>query len=621
MVNFAMILSILLVIPISCSYYGLAQHLIPMANEHMHHINDAIEGILSKYHPHHITLFLPNRAESEDFGITEKLVRYLPMNTSTVIINSPVQEDAENKITVYHEILQNPRGNTILISILPATNEDEIFSSVNIFKRSLRLIKESSYRRRPRYLVIVATNGTDPKNFVTNILSLAWAEKFLDVTVLQWLQKSDSCNTNIIVQSYNPFTDSYLHERYTPGMIMFPNKLKDMHQYPLKVSILRRPPRLDFTMNLSGHIESINGSDYHQLKMISKILNFPIMFIAPNTTNYDEIFLLGDNRTIVNMIAQGEIDYSMNILFIYLPSKSIPHRDIERSTLIHEEKIVALVPQLPRSSSRFIYNNSILCLGIILYISTIYVVVKILRFDDRFWSLNYTFRIVLGNTVPRVTNKNVERIVFFFLVISSQKFAMDLFVAFTDNQLSSGNSDLYETLEDIKDANIPLVVDKNYFNTTFNENDKTLQMLRKNAELTKHPEKCSDRIRNGENILCLVDNAVAIKGMSKSRRSGGRMMKILSHKFWSAPKGYLFSRGSPYVEEFNKYYRRILEGGLWIRKYVRYDLGPEFDEEFMRNTIDRELAKKLWLIWLSGCAISIIVFLAEILVYRYSCNR
>ncbi|KAJ8668375.1 hypothetical protein QAD02_010038 [Eretmocerus hayati] len=616
-----MMLLMALVIPISCSNYGLAQSFSPKANQHMQYIGDAVEEILINYQLHRITLFLPNRKESENSGITDNVMKYLPKDTSSVVMNLPLAEEVENKIIVYHKILQNPRRNTILISILPATNEDEILSSVNIFKSSLRLIKESSYRRRPRYLVIVATDSTDPKNFVTNILSLAWTEKFLDVTVLQWSQENSPCDTNLIVQSYNPFTNSYLHECYTSTIEIFPNKLRNMHKFPIKVAVLRRPPRLDFILNSSGQVESINGIDHNQLNLISETLNFTLTFIAPNTTNYDETFSLDDNRTILNMIAEGDIDYGMNIVYIYFLTKSIPLADIERSIAIYEEHCVALVPILPRTSSRFIYNNSILCVGILLYISTIYVLVKILRFDNRFWSLNYTFRIILGNTVPRVTTKNAERIVFLFLLMLSQKFAMDLFVDFTDNQLYGGNRGLYETLEDIKDANIPLVIDKNYVNITFNKNDSTLQMLKKNVELTKDHERCSDRIMSGENIVCLVSYTEASYGMSKNKRNDGRMMKILTHKFWSAPKGYYLSRGSPYVEEFNKIHERIQEGGLWKTKRVRYDLQPDLDKEFMRNTIDHELAKKLWLIWLSGCAVSIIVFLAEILVYRYSCHR
>ncbi|KAJ8668392.1 hypothetical protein QAD02_010055 [Eretmocerus hayati] len=618
------IMKILIVLEILSYFidYGNASNFGSTVIDEWHPILKGVRRYINDRGFYHLTFFLPNHQNTADSQITNDVISYLTTRRTSISITLPISEDAESKMATYHRMLQNPRGTTLLISVFTVSNDDEhsVSNIKSTFEQGLELIEESSFRIRPRYLIIILAKEEIPMKFIEKILTFAWMKRFLDVTILQWSPQNHQCNSNIRIQSYNPFEVSYLNECYTPRITLFPNKLLNMHKYPFKASILRRTMRADFTMNSSGHVQNIYGIDHHKLSIISKSLNFSIVFIAPNVTNYDAPLAEHESQTLTNMIADGEIDYGLNALYIYFPLQSISPKNVERTVAVYYEKLVALVPVLPRVSSKLIYNNCVMCIGTILYVSIIFTVVKLLSFDTNLWSLSYTFRILVGSTVPRVSTKNAERVLFFFLLISSQKFAMDLFVEFTDNKINGENFDFYETLDDIKRSNIPLVIDKNYVKMTFSENDSTMQVLKKNIELIEDDTRCPNRIMSGENIVCLVDLDIAKYGIQQSKLNNGRKMKVMNREFWTAPKGFIFSQGSPYVEEFNRFNRRFEEGGFWHKSYMIRKIQLGDDAEIVENSVDHELSKKMLLICLSGWILSTIIFFIEVLVHRYLRN-
>ncbi|KAJ8668440.1 hypothetical protein QAD02_010103 [Eretmocerus hayati] len=343
-----------------------------------------------------------------------------------------------------------------------------------------------------------------------------------------------------------------------------------MHQYPIKTSILRRPPRADFTVDPSPkYVQEVSGIDYDYISIISQTLNFSLVFIAPNTTSYEKPLMEYHNRTLINMIADGSIDHGTNDMFLYIPFQSIPKNLKERSTMIYYDNFVALVPARSGKSLHFNLNNPILCFAIFLYISIISTFTKIVRFNTNFWPFSHIVRIILGSAIPRVPTKTAERIVFFALLISSQQLAMVLFAEFTDNQISTGNTGLYKTLDDVKESDSVLVIDHVYIDITFGDNDSFLEFLRSRIETTDDYLNCPKRILRNENVICLTSESAALYSIKKNNRGvGSRGMEIMNHIFWSAPKGYFSSRGSLYVGEVNKILSRISEGRLWGRSWT-----------------------------------------------------
>ncbi|KAJ8668394.1 hypothetical protein QAD02_010057 [Eretmocerus hayati] len=196
---------------------------------------------------------------------------------------------------------------------------------------------------------------------------------------------------------------------------------------------------------------------------------------------------------------------------------------------------------------------------------------------------------------------------------------MVLFAEFTDNQISTGNTGLYKPLDDVKDSDSVLVIDHVYIDITFGGDDSALEFLRSRKETTDDYLNCPKRILRNENVICLTSESAALYSIkNNSRGMGSRGMEIMNHIFWSAPKGYFSSRGSLYVGEVNKILSRISEGRLWARSWARDYASPESGKDIIEKSVDHELSRKLCLIWLSGCALSTVVFFVELLVHGTS---
>ncbi|KAJ8668399.1 hypothetical protein QAD02_010062 [Eretmocerus hayati] len=583
-------------------------------------VGNGIDQAVSEFEFSQVLIFLPHSRNLAGTRKINRMMEYAIDQKPTTSIALLITSLDETKMGMYHEMLRNPRSSTLIIFIFSISNGhgNSIGLLNDTFMSSIELMCRSSKRIRPRYLIIIDTEKIIPSSFVEKMLESAWASKFLDVTVLQWSPENFSCDTRTTIESYNPFLDKHFMECFEVGTQVFPNKLRDMHGYPLKVAVLQRAPTLNFVTDPSGYIVQINGSDYGTLMIMAEYSNFLPSFLSFNITSYHQSIVKAHGKTPIDLISNGTIDLGGNQIFLFVPIPSHTNGFGEQSVAAWFDRVVILAPVIPPVSSHVIRYSVILVSGIIFYVLVLQVVVKILRFDGDMWLSNYIIRMILGNSVPRVPVRTAERVVFFALLISSQHYAMYLFAEFTDSRIDDDSLSIYDSLNDLAQSDIKLVTPQIFVSLVSSENDPIMQQLITKLEISDGYTDCPDRAMRSENIVCVVDSTTAWDSVGKSLRSNGRKLKILDHVLWTAPKGFVFSESSPYVEEFSKIHRRIEEGGLW-RRHIVNSASPWYEnDDFIEHSTDRRLAEKLLLVWLPGCAVSIIVFLIEIVVHQWN---
>ncbi|KAJ8668391.1 hypothetical protein QAD02_010054 [Eretmocerus hayati] len=567
-----------------------------------HQENDDFKFALRALKERYVTVILPHE-------LNHKIISDIMGTFSDRKVITQVTFPLKNEL-----LLEKSRHNGLLAHVFCSSNSSEGSDSAlnTSFRNNLDFMIESSFTSQLKYLLIIIGDKIVPESLIFDLLAHAWNKKFLDVTVLQRSSKDHKCNSRIIKQSYNPFRIDCIQECLTSQIILFSDKLSDMHQYPLKIAMLNETNRVNLIKNASGHVTQIRGIDYAYMTILSEKLNFSIQLVTPNVTTYEETIDGNDSKALVGLIADGEIDLSGNQIF--LPFTDYHHKRCEKSTTIWFDKVVILAPLLPRKTNHF-YFGMILCLGILIHVAVICTITKFLGFELKLWSPNHVIRIILGHTIPRISNRSAERFFFFFLAISSQNFAIVLFGTFTNNHIENEENSRYDTIQDLVDSDVTIVSPHTYVNVSF---DSEMMNFLKNKFVIDESMNCPGRIMSDEDIVCLIDRSVANYIITKSRLNGDREMKLINHIFWKAPKGFILSNRSPFVRKINRVLQQMEEGGLWIKHRNIDRIQRERDQDFIKYSIDRELSKKLLLIWFAGCTLSIIVFFIELVIHRRS---
>ena len=87
-----------------------------------------------------------------------------------------------------------------------------------------------------------------------------WCRNILDITIPELVEKEIQQNNLVnsqkeipIVHNFNSFSHFCLKERYSKGIILFPNKLRDLNRFPIKVAAIDFFPTLRLSRNATGH--------------------------------------------------------------------------------------------------------------------------------------------------------------------------------------------------------------------------------------------------------------------------------------------------------------------------------------------------------------------------------
>ncbi|KAJ8668365.1 hypothetical protein QAD02_010028 [Eretmocerus hayati] len=545
----------------------------------------------------------------------DSIVKNISTSNSVMFIESS-ELKTENKIRSYQKIFKNPRHGTLFITVadIRFTTLEE---AMILFKNDLDLLISISKSTRPQYLLMIRTESGLHENSSREILKYAWRKKFLDFTILQFVSNCGQCKSCLFYNSYNPYNDSHSQQCNFHGSKIFPNKIMNMYQYPLRISLLHRPPYFNFDENQTGHPVNISGSDFGVWDILSQTLNFSMDFVSPkNIVDYAEPIPEKNFSSLLQLIISDDIDCSGNQIYINLVSTDSVLPVGERGLTTWFDDLIALVPIYQCPTWKIEQNSILILIALTIHVAVIYLVVRILKFNSQKWLPLYIFQIILGNPVSTTPGRWIERIFFFFLYILSQQYSVNIFARLTDSSLNEFDLGPFYTVDDLMKYQITIENHMNYFNMTFDNDDDSLQKLRNQIVVVNNIMDCPERIAKRERVACFIEKSVALGFIAMKENTRRPRMKILNHRFWSSGKGIIYASHSPYVPTFNKIIQRICECGLWMR-YSQND--GMFQKSSKSNQFERDqlLSKKITMVWFCGCVLASIAFFSEIIVNYY----
>ncbi|KAJ8682344.1 hypothetical protein QAD02_018136 [Eretmocerus hayati] len=208
-------------------------------DEVMNHLFSYIEHDLS---PHKVNIIVPSIQRMS--SLAEKIVRRANQDSTCDIrdfnktsLIKYANLSAEKKEE--YEIRQISERLSLTFAIVEAKNKTglnlELFAMLKYFNLLSPLT-------RGKYLLNLIT---DQEINLELFLRNAWSQKFLDLTVVEWIttDRSDAAKAESVlslvrgafVHSFNPFNNSFDKVVLNEETDLFPDKIKDLHGFPLKL--------------------------------------------------------------------------------------------------------------------------------------------------------------------------------------------------------------------------------------------------------------------------------------------------------------------------------------------------------------------------------------------------
>uniref|UniRef100_A0ABD2WS70 Ionotropic glutamate receptor C-terminal domain-containing protein n=1 Tax=Trichogramma kaykai TaxID=54128 RepID=A0ABD2WS70_9HYME len=573
--------------------------------------------LMSTVRANRVAVFMQNfeniTTTDADLKNIDELVKSISMKNSILIVEASTLRDPKKYFGSGGDIdLQNARSTTLLASISTSNH------FAPLFKRTIDFVCDwSDNQVRPYFLSFMVSESS--VNLTDDLFKYAWDKKFLDATNVGYSTINNTkCQSDVYVQTYNPFTKKNLLDCYSASSTkLFPDKLRNLNGAKLKVSLVRRPPSVDFDRDASQRPINVVGTDIAIIRIIAEYMNISVELVAPSISGYAQKINDSVALSLLHLIADGSIDFSANQVFYILMARSYNGHHGLISKLIYFDDFIAVVPIFPAPIWHLRFGPFFIVVSIVIHVTVIYLCVKLCRFDvQRFWSPHRILQMLLASSTPSLPSRLVERFVFFLIFVLAHVYSAMLYSQLTRIRLNTMSQGPFEEVADLRRyPNITLLTNPNYINITLDPTDP----LRQKLHMIENIMDCPDEILARGNVACLMDKSLATNKLDwSSKRGSANRMKIMRHVFWSAPKGFVASSNSPYLPSFDKVLRRVIEHGLWFK--FRIDNGVTWrrskfsgaDDEL--GLFDHNLRAKLLWILATGYFMATIAFLSEVIV-------
>lgn len=474
-----------------------------------------------------------------------------------------------------------------------------------------------------------------------------WLDQFLDVTVLELLPKKIENNlvtlsqSEVVIHHYNPFTKMYSRNKVTSDCTFdhstnrkepkfqnklqscnfFPNKVQNLHNYPLIMGVFNYPPYVIIKQNSTGHVISVTGPDIKALNVLSESVSFTINYKFSNQTNWDKFSCIKTenigitNQTIYNkvqMIALEGINFAS-----CLGSYTVTGRGIRLFRYIH------LVPILPGPPEPFSGSWQVLnLLSVIILLLLPWLTAKLLHFDIHNWQIINILQMVLGMSAPREPTFTVERIIFACLLISCFLESTYIFSAFSSSQLQMESFLKLDTFGDMLKTTLTPMIAVNLLKPVTNVTDDFDRLFNRTLPYDSAPDYCVNILKNFKNVSCVMRETQAQLFVYNDKAKTGRSsMKILNKEImWLYSSAMVLAGGSPFRERFDGIILRLVQSGIGKKwdddQFQRHDRGPsQLDLFQLESSQTSSIMMQLLELLIIGWVCSIIAFFGELAVH------
>ncbi|OXU28627.1 hypothetical protein TSAR_015444 [Trichomalopsis sarcophagae] len=452
----------------------------------------------------------------------------------------------------------------IVLSKIQVENGNE--EQEDLPNRFLKYYSKSSYKRtRARCLLIVSADKPLPESYTNSILYKSWNNQFLDFTMLNVIKNSKTSDVELVKLFYNPFQKLFINEPWNHSSQLFPDKLKDMNGYPLKVPVFQLPPYLNLNKNSDGSIRNVNGMHYGFFSTLSNFRNFSIKIIAECKASNNTTL----RAVLHNLLHKNEV----NLLPVPQYTVIFGNQSItETSFPVDFISFIALVPVQPYNL--FILPHSLFfnLLAVLTMYAIIIITIRLLKFDIKYWSPIFIIEMLLSVPVLKTPRNLAERIVFISIVFVSFTYTNDGFLKLMDIKIVSDSRN-FDTYKELSDSGLDIYIEAPGYDTLLPSYDKQAKRIISKMKKLSQMNECVNKLILNKNCICLVSEPYGeLLLQSYGAYDAKPILKKSNLKIFFSYVSFHYEKASPYVRRFDEILIRIVESGIpkmWAPIYQR----------------------------------------------------
>ena len=534
-----------------------------------------------------------------DITFQNFIFRTISLKTPTIFIDLATVENSEYDLLQQLPILENSRSSTLYI-ILDNEDKREIYMNRTYDILDL-FVKLAPVPTRPRCLLLLSSIGNiHLTETMKKILQQAWYLKFLDFTIIKY---NDIEHTAVI--TYNPFADEYISLDMANVTSIFPDKLRDMHGYPIKLAAFNDSFFLIITSHANNNTISVSGVHFPFFEIFSKKLNFSLSFLIHDSTNFSIML-----ERLYNELDNGEI----NAIPILMISAMVYGNNHTLGRAIVESKLVMVVPII--SSSKVLIDTSVLVSVLVFPIIMILLTATAfcLRLPRDNWQPLNLIRLLVGiSALTGQPRRAVERVIFLATVVAAMKYSSDVFAKLMDVKLV--NDELaFDSIKEILDSELPIYGMHRLMKDGNHDIARVMRSIGSSSD-------CMKLLLKGQKVICLsaIVNARNLLNYYHGRESG---MKLAKPSFQYDFAAFPFERASPYREKMDEIALKVVESGMMDQWRKNPAIEPKTERKpkiLSGDNQEKILLMELGVILTVGYFLAFVAFIAEQVIEK-SCR-
>ncbi|OXU21693.1 hypothetical protein TSAR_016955 [Trichomalopsis sarcophagae] len=216
-------------------------------SDELKHLNHMLNRILNESIVYQVAVLFQEQTCAAP--TINSMVKSIHVKKAAIVIGATASGYFNRYDNSASQHMLNPRRSTLIFAVFCLGSNDTV-SLLDLFKNTIEFIVSLDFRRtRPLCLFVLDAREKCLTDSIKDMFNYAWVRRFLDLTIAQFHSEDAGRLRNLTIHSYNPFTNVYNSDLYSPEMELFPNKLLNMHRYSLAVAIIRRPPAVNFQID------------------------------------------------------------------------------------------------------------------------------------------------------------------------------------------------------------------------------------------------------------------------------------------------------------------------------------------------------------------------------------
>lgn len=434
-------------------------------------------------------------------------------NTPALKMSFQSTKKKELQILPIFQKVKNPKTTTLFVI------DTEDLNDIKKLKDAIDLISSASYSKgHPKCLFLIHSNQRNLKfdQFLRDI----WKKRFLDVTVLHIAvvntlipfddenqkrnklsdmlatenqidkifpkigiiknQRSAKIQIFATLHRFNPYFNKYTKRKCSSQIELFPDKLHNLNAYEIRSGIFHRPPTSFAKVNSTGFPIEFQGINFNVAKILSYAMNFNLSFVQERQIRFGRFDC--HNKSLTSGYNYKVLNHE--IQFIAVSSVVIPNCLFDYASF-NLGKIVVLVPII-KTNDIVIQRKSLLYLTFAvstlaaLSLILIWIFIRILKFDFRYWKLMYIIQVVLQLNAAREPRGTRERMIFCYILIMCAMYSSRIFGTLTSLQFTTQDELPFNTIDDVYKSDLQPIC---------KEIHKTLLLPSANSNVKKFMDK------------------------------------------------------------------------------------------------------------------------------------